>query len=68
MVACVCVLLFLAFGSVYSFTTFFESFQLEFNTSRSSTSLVFAIAGFLYFSLGAISGHRTLSRYTRRAI
>jgi OFA family oxalate/formate antiporter-like MFS transporter len=55
-VACVCVLLFLAFGSVYSFTTFFESFQAEFNTSRSSTSLVFAIAGFLYFSLGAISG------------
>ncbi len=55
-VACVCVLLFLAFGSVYSFTTFFESFQAEFSTSRSSTSLVFAIAGFLYFSLGAISG------------
>ncbi|MBW2176945.1 MAG: MFS transporter [Deltaproteobacteria bacterium] len=55
-VACVCVLLFLAFGSVYSFTTFFESFQAEFGTSRSSTSLVFAIAGFIYFSLGAISG------------
>jgi OFA family oxalate/formate antiporter-like MFS transporter len=55
-VACVCVLLFFAFGSVYSFTIFFESFQMEFGTSRSSTSLVFAIAGFIYFSLGAISG------------
>jgi len=55
-VACVCMILFLAFGSVYSFTTFFESFQVEFGTSRSSTSLVFAIAGFIYFSLGAISG------------
>ena len=55
-VACVCMILFLAFGSVYTFTTFFESFQVEFGTSRSSTSLVFAIAGFIYFSLGAISG------------
>ncbi len=55
-VVCVCVIMFLAFGSVYSFTTFFESFQVEFGTSRSSTSLVFAIAGFIYFSLGAISG------------
>jgi MFS family permease len=55
-VACAFVLLFVAFGSVYSFTTFFESLQVEFNTSRSSTSLVFAIAGFIYFSLGAVSG------------
>jgi MFS family permease len=55
-VACVCVILFFAFGSVYSFTTFFASFQMEFRTSRSSTSFVFAIAGFIYFSLGAISG------------
>ena len=55
-VACVCVILFFAFGSVYSFTTFFESFQMEFGISRSSTALVFAIAGFIYFSFGAISG------------
>ena len=56
-VACVFVLLFIAFGSAFSFTTFFESLQNEFQTSRGSTSLVFSIAGFLYFSLGAISGH-----------
>jgi MFS family permease len=55
-VTSVCVILFLAFGSVYSFTTFFESFQAEFNASRSSISLVFAIAGFIYFGLGALSG------------
>ena len=55
-VACVFVILFVAFGSAYSFTTFFESLQAEFHTSRSSTSFVFAIAGFLFFSLGAVSG------------
>lgn len=55
-VACAGVILFVAFGSVYSFTTFFESLQDEFHTSRGSTSVVFAIAGFLYFSLGAVSG------------
>jgi MFS family permease len=55
-VACVGVILFMAFGSVYSFTTFFKSFQIEFQTTRSSTSLIFAIAGFIYFCLGAVSG------------
>ncbi len=55
-VVCAFVILFVAFGSVYSFTTFFESLQAEFNTSRSSTSFIFAIAGFIYFSLGAVSG------------
>ncbi len=55
-VACVFVLLFIAFGSVYSFTTFFKSLQVEFQTTRSSTSLIFAIAGFIYFCLGAVSG------------
>ena len=55
-VACVLVILFIAFGSVYSFTTFFKSLQVEFQTTRSSTSFVFAIAGFVYFCLGAVSG------------
>ena len=55
-VACVFVILFIAFGSVYSFTTFFKSLQVEFQTTRSSTSFVFAIAGFIYFCLGAVSG------------
>ena len=55
-VTCAFVLLFLAFGSAYSFTTFFESLRVEFNATRSSISLVFSIAGFLYFAVGALSG------------
>jgi MFS family permease len=56
-VACAFVLLFIALGSAYSFAAFFEPLQDEFQTSRGTTSLVFSIAGFLYFSLGAVSGH-----------
>lgn len=44
------------FGSAYSFSTFLESLQQEFAASRGSVSLVFSLAGFLYFALGVISG------------
>jgi len=67
-VACVFVILFVSFGSAYSFSTFFESLQMEFGTSRSSISFVFAIAGFLYFSLGAISGQIADRFGSRRVI
>ena len=67
-VACVFVILFLIFGSVYSFSTFFESLQAEFGTSRSSVSFVFAIAGFIYFTLGAISGQIADRFGSRRVI
>ena len=67
-VACVFVILFVIFGSAYSFSTFFESLQTEFDTSRSSVSLVFAIAGFIYFSLGAISGQIADRFGSRRVI
>ena len=67
-VACVFVILFFTFGSAYSFSTFFESLQMEFDTSRSSISFVFAIAGFLYFSLGAISGQIADRFGSRRVI
>ncbi len=50
------VVMFLGFGAAYSFTTFFESFQTDFSASRASVSLVFSIGGFLYFTLGAVSG------------
>ena len=56
-VACVFVILFVSFGSALSFSTFFESLQMEFDTSRSSVSFIFSIAGFIYFSLSALSGH-----------
>jgi MFS family permease len=67
-VACVFVILFFAFGSAYSFSTFFESLQEEFHTSRSSVSFVFSIAGFIYFSLGALSGQIADRFGSRRVI
>jgi MFS family permease len=67
-VACVFVILLLAFGSAYTFSTFFESLQMEFGTSRSSISFVFSIAGFLYFSLSALSGQIADRFGSRRVI
>jgi MFS family permease len=67
-VACVFVILLLAFGSAYSFSTFFASLQMEFGTSRSSVSFVFSIAGFLYFSLSPLSGQIADRFGSRRVI
>ena len=47
---------FLGFGSAYSFSAFVESLQHDFGASRGSVSLVFSLAGFLYFALGVVSG------------
>jgi MFS transporter, OFA family, oxalate/formate antiporter len=47
---------FVGFGCTYSFSAFIESLQRDFGASRGSVSLVFALAGFLYFSVGSISG------------
>jgi OFA family oxalate/formate antiporter-like MFS transporter len=47
---------FAGFGSVYTFSAFVESLQHDFAASRGSVSLVFSLAGFLYFGLGLISG------------
>jgi MFS family permease len=44
------------FGSAYTFSAFVESLQTEFAASRGSVSLVFSLAGFLYFCLGIVSG------------
>jgi MFS family permease len=46
----------IGFGIAYSFAAFFDSLKRDFDASRGDVSLVFAITGFLYFSLGAISG------------
>jgi MFS family permease len=48
--------MFVGFGSAYSFGAFFEPLQRDFAASRGSISLVFSIAGFLYFCLGAAGG------------
>lgn len=55
-VTAVFVVTFLGFGSAYTFSSFFQPLQLEFGASRGSIALVFAIAGFLYFVVGVISG------------
>ncbi len=48
--------LLLGFGIAYSFASFFDGLERDFQASRGDVSLVFSIAGFLYFSLGAVSG------------
>jgi MFS family permease len=47
---------FVGFGCAYSFSAFVESLQKDFDASRGSVSLVFSLAGFLYFGLGIVSG------------
>ena len=47
---------FVGFGSAYTFSAFLESLQQDFGASRGSVSLVFSLAGFLYFGLGIVSG------------
>ena len=40
---------FVGFGCAYTFSAFVESLQRDFGASRGSVSLVFSLAGFLYF-------------------
>ncbi|MBR1246479.1 MFS transporter [Bradyrhizobium sp. AUGA SZCCT0169] len=47
---------FVGFGCAYTFSAFLESLQRDFGASRGSVSLVFSLAGFLYFALGIGSG------------
>jgi MFS family permease len=47
---------FAGFGCAYAFSAFVVSLQRDFGASRGSISLVFSLAGFLYFALGVVSG------------
>jgi MFS family permease len=47
---------FFGFGCAYTFSAFVEELQRDFGASRGSVSLVFSLAGFLYFGLGIVSG------------
>ena len=47
---------FVGFGCAYTFSAFVGSLQHDFGASRGSVSLVFSLAGFLYFGLGSVSG------------
>ena len=46
----------LGFGCAYTFSAFLVPLQRDFGASRGSVSLVFSLAGFLYFGLGIVSG------------
>ena len=48
--------MFVGFGCAYTFSVFVESLQNSFHASLGSVSLVFSLAGFLYFALGIVSG------------
>jgi MFS family permease len=50
------VVMLMGFGAAYTFGAFFHPLQDEFGATRREISLVFALTGFLYFSLGAVSG------------
>jgi len=55
-VAAAFTLMFVGFGAAYSFAAFFAAFQSEFSASRANVSLVFSVAAFLWFTLGAPGG------------
>jgi predicted MFS family arabinose efflux permease len=44
------------FGCAYTFTAFVDALEHDFRASRGSVSLVFSLAGLLYFALGIVSG------------
>ena len=55
-VAAAAVVMLVIFGMAYSFAAFFPALAEEFGATRGDTSLVFAVAGFLYFGIGGLSG------------
>jgi MFS family permease len=55
-VAAAFVVTLVGFGCAYTFSAFLEPLQRDFGASRGSVSLVFSLAGFLYFGLGIVSG------------
>lgn len=60
--------MFMGFGAAYSFGAFFHSLRDEFGATRREISLIFALTGFIYFGLGAISGRLADSVGPRRVI
>ncbi|HEY5896767.1 MAG TPA: MFS transporter [Burkholderiales bacterium] len=55
-VACAFTLMMVGFASAYSFAAFFHAFEAEFSASRAHIALVFSVAAFLWFLLGAPGG------------
>jgi len=55
-VAAAFTLMFVGFTAAYSFAAFFSAFEAEFGASRGHIALVFSVAAFLWFLLGAPAG------------
>lgn len=55
-VAAAFTLMFVGFAAAYCFAAFFTAFQAEFGASRGDVALVFSVAAFLWFLLGAPGG------------
>ena len=55
-VAAAFTLMFVGFAAAYSFAAFFSAFEAEFGASRGDIALVFSVAAFLWFLLGAPGG------------
>ena len=55
-VAAAFTLMFVGFAAAYSFAAFFRAFEAEFGASRAHIALVFSVAAFLWFLLGAPGG------------
>lgn len=49
-------LMFVGFAVAYSFGAFFTAFQDEFGAARADVALVFSVAAFIWFTLGAPGG------------
>jgi MFS family permease len=55
-VAAAFTLMFVGFGAAYSFAAFFTGFQSEFGAPRAHVALVFSVAAFTWFLIGAPGG------------
>ena len=55
-VAAAFTLMLVGFTAAYSFAAFFSAFEAEFGASRGHIALVFSVAAFLWFLLGAPAG------------
>lgn len=59
--------MFVVFGVAYSFGAFFEPMAAEFGSGAAATSAVFSVTGFVWFSLGTLSGP-AVDRYGPRVV
>ncbi|HYR35247.1 MAG TPA: MFS transporter [Burkholderiales bacterium] len=66
-VAAAFTLMFVGFAAAYSFAAFFSAYEAEFGASRGDIALVFSVAAFLWFLLGAPGG-MAADRYGPRRV